>query len=92
MSNVEKKEMSDFSRFLRKLELSSTYGKLDRPFPNAVYGCGHLSPIGWCGPCALASRPTCDGDHAEPPCDDPECWLLDDSTERADEYTETDDD
>lgn len=36
-------------------------------------------------------KPKCDGDHAEPPCDDPECWLLDDSTERADEYTETED-
>lgn len=39
----------------------------------------------------MIKKPKCDGDHAEPPCDDPECWLLDDSTERADEYTETDD-
>jgi hypothetical protein len=21
--------------------------------PSVTYGCGHLSPIGWCGPCGL---------------------------------------
>lgn len=25
----------------------------DKAYPNAVYGCGHLSPIGWCGECAM---------------------------------------
>ena len=25
----------------------------EKMYPNAVFGCGHLSPIGWCGECAM---------------------------------------
>ncbi len=75
---------------------------IKKAYPNAVFGCGHLSPIGWCGECAMRTNGSygkvkCDGDHAPPRCEDPECWRDDepdedlDANERGDEFTETDD-
>lgn len=55
-----------------------------KAYPNAVFGCGHLSPIGWCGDCAkeIAERY---GESLE------EVLADLDACERGDEYTETDD-
>lgn len=27
-----------------------------RNYPDAIYGCGHLSPMGWCGACGTRDR------------------------------------
>lgn len=32
----------------------------EKTYPNAVFGCGHLSPIGWCGQCATKEIPMSD--------------------------------
>lgn len=56
----------------------------EKRFPNAVFGCGHLSPIGWCGSCASFVGLE-DGESLE------EALSELDACERGDEYTETDD-
>lgn len=64
-----------------------------KAYPNAVFGCGHLSPIGWCGDCAkeIAERVSWVGVSLEDGESLEEALADLDACERGDEYTETDD-